>query len=220
MNVLSCIYTCGKDAEYDYQIKSTDWYLNNTQCKVFVTCDQNIPRNYIYDPKNETMVLNTKESYSNLAVKTFKMIESCVKEFDFDFLVKVDSTLINYRNQTQQFHLWSTFEKFFNDTKSYSKEYNGVKRWHRFQINEAMLWSQHQGMLPVQRKMVDIFRGNVPFEARCGKWYNTKFPGYFSGKSYLISRKFSEYIVDEGKVICDRFVDAKFPTEDVYIGNM
>ena len=47
----------------------------------------------------DTLFLNCKESYDSLSVKTYEMIRMCTQHRDFDFLIKVDSSIVGYGNR-------------------------------------------------------------------------------------------------------------------------
>ena len=42
------------------------------------------------------LFLSCEEEYSKLSVKTYEMLKYCANNFDFDLLVKIDSTIIDY----------------------------------------------------------------------------------------------------------------------------
>ena len=46
--------------------------------------------------KDNVLQLKCKESYDSLSLKTFQMIKMCNKYFDYDFLIKIDSSIVGY----------------------------------------------------------------------------------------------------------------------------
>ena len=76
MKKLICIYTCEKDKKSLYNFKQTNLYKelqNDTNTKILE----------VYAGSNKTQIvgnkllLNCKEDYTSLSVKTFKMICKC-----------------------------------------------------------------------------------------------------------------------------------------------
>lgn len=126
--ILVCIYTCEKDRSSLEKLKSTDWYKdissrNNFQT-IDVFADESI--NEEYQLKNNTLTVKTQESYDNLCIKTYKMIQACNQLFEFDYLLKIDSNIIeNRHNKTSMLFSFEYFlEKFYNS--GVIGEYNGL----------------------------------------------------------------------------------------------
>ena len=219
-NTLICIYTCSRDIECDILIRESDWYLKNQSPVLFVTCDPSITHDYIFQHKSNKLIIKTEESYTNLSTKTLKMIQAVVAEMQFDYMVKVDSTLINYRMKTESWHKWSAFEEFIASDKSL-QVYGGIKYWKHLKLRRTLAWHRDRGISVNKDDIVNIFRGNIPYDKHKNKWYKVKFPGWWTGKCYVINREFAEYISLNGDSINSMFIKANLGApEDLYIGNM
>ena len=74
--ILVCIYTCENDVDSLNKLKETGWYKKYSQYNnitiIDVYADENINQEYNY--KNNELTVKTEESYTNLSIKTYKMI--------------------------------------------------------------------------------------------------------------------------------------------------
>ena len=108
MKKLICIYTCIKDQPRLKKLKETDWYRQVTtddECTVIeVYADPSISEEYIYTEGENVLIVRAEEVYNKLSIKTYSMIKACVNLMEFDYLVKVDATVIDYKYP----HLWHT----------------------------------------------------------------------------------------------------------------
>ncbi len=92
---LVCVYTDESDTEnynnlIDYLNKNVDLTENNISIiKVLAGHERD-------EFVGDTLFLNCKESYDSLSVKTYEMIRMCTQHRDFDFLIKVDSSIVGY----------------------------------------------------------------------------------------------------------------------------
>ena len=117
--ILVCIYTCKKDLDSVSALKNTVWFKDissrdNFKC-IQVLADESISYEYILE--NETLTLKTEEPYTNLCIKSFKMIKACKELFEFDFLLKVDGNIIKnrYKKTSTLFSFEYFSEKFYSD---------------------------------------------------------------------------------------------------------
>jgi hypothetical protein len=86
--ILVCVYTCAQDAESVAELKDTDWFKDVSSRDNFeiiqVLADPSIKEEYSF--KDNILTLKTEESYDNLCMKTYNMIDACGKLFNFDYL--------------------------------------------------------------------------------------------------------------------------------------
>ena len=114
--ILICIYTCNRDAESVAELKDTDWFKDVSSRDNFeiiqVLADPSIKEEYAF--KNNILTLKTEESYDNLCIKTYKMIDACSKLFNFDYLLKIDSSIIknNHISVSPAFSFYNFENKF------------------------------------------------------------------------------------------------------------
>ena len=87
LKIIIGIYTCESDKNSFEKIKKTDWYKKYKKYK-------NIKFLNVYAGYSDTkivgdnLLLNTEESYSNLSMKTYHMINYINSNFDFDYFLK------------------------------------------------------------------------------------------------------------------------------------
>jgi len=171
---------------------------------VEVYADPHIKKSVFYQNK---IVLPTAEKYENLSIKSFMMIDFCVTNFKFTYLVKVDVTVVMTEFNSpsyagcQKINL-QDIKQFLNDPKKY-KDYNGfelVKAGKRGAEN----WAAKKG-------------GSINYDKIFG---DADMPEYFSGKLYILSRDFAQFISNYGAVIAQEQVEYFMGSEDVMIGRL
>ena len=121
MKKLICIYTCPEDQQHLTKLKQTDWYkqvIEDMNCIVLeVYANPNIHKDSILElnenMKDGTLTIKTEEAYSKLGLKTYYMIKACTSHFNsFDYLIKVDSTIIDYVKRPEAHLKFEHFVKF------------------------------------------------------------------------------------------------------------
>ena len=99
--ILVCIYTCENDVDSLNKLKETGWYKKYSQYNnitiIDVYADENINQEYNY--KNNELTVKTEESNTNLSIKTYKMIETCIN------LLKAghDVSVVQFGNSNKKF---------------------------------------------------------------------------------------------------------------------
>lgn len=176
--ILICIYTCEKDVEYLNKLKDSNWYKKYSKRKniqfIDVYADNDIDEPYLY--RNNELTVKTEEAYENLSIKTYKMISACVDLFDFDYLIKLDSSLINYDYGRLDFRF--TFDYFtqkFSEGHLTSKDYSGCILILGQNIETLKCWSLSK----------NLDTSPSLFLTMCS--INT-LPDYWSGKTYSLSK--------------------------------
>ena len=146
--ILVCLYSCEKDAVSLRKLKDTDWYKDVSNLSNFtfidVFADPSIDDNFQF--KDSLLTLKTEESYENLCMKTYKMIEACAELFDFDYLLKIDSNIIeNRHNATSMLFSFDYFlKKFYNE--GVIGEYNGLTPIMNNTIEQFRNWASSKSL--------------------------------------------------------------------------
>ena len=202
---LICIYTCKQDEVALNKLKQTEWYkqvLEDKHCTVYsVFADASIKSEYILDKENNTLIIKAEEDYSKLSLKTHQMMKVCVELEEFDFLIKVDATLINFRNKSLL-----SFDYFcsqFNNTDFY-KEYGGILWYIRQEIWRIEEWAKSKNLKNVDvKKVFDTDDDIAPF---------------YSGKCYVLGYDFCKFVASHGGVWADKFAKYVGGSEDTMMG--
>ena len=100
MKILVCIYTCKHDKVFLDSFKSSSLYAYLKSSNAFQILEVYAGNNNteLHDDK---LLLNCKENYSLLSIKTYEMIDCCVKHFDFDVLIKIDCNTFDHINANE-----------------------------------------------------------------------------------------------------------------------
>lgn len=176
--ILICIYTCESDIDSLNELKETEWYKEYSKYDnikiIDVYADENISEEYNYN--NNELTVKTKECYENLSIKTYKMIETCINLFDFNFLLKLDSAII--KNKYNHINSKFSFEYFVKNFKSGKiiKEYGGCCPILETSIDSLAHWSLNKGLESSPSLFSMSIGGELP-------------QYYWAGSSYCLSRK-------------------------------
>tara|TARA_B100002019_G_C21271781_1_gene602799 strand:- start:4328 stop:5035 length:708 start_codon:yes stop_codon:yes gene_type:complete len=166
----------------------------------------------VYAGSNKTQIvgnkllINCKEDYTSLSVKTFKMICKCSSSINFDVLVKIDCNILEYKNSyglnldvKKKIYTENYLAKTLN-SKYLKCDYGGIAV--SFVNDMAMLkkWAIHKNVKINYKRDVNF---NFPF---------------FCGKFYFLSNNFCEKIVANGRADNVFFDKNAGPAEDIYVG--
>ena len=186
-----CIYTCKQDAKSVLELKETEWFKdissrNNFQC-IEVLADEKIDKQYIFD--NKVLTLKTQESYNNLCIKTYKMIEACKELFEFDFLLKIDGNIIkNKHNKTSMLFSFEYFlEKFYN--QGVIGEYNGLTPIRGNTLQQFRNWASMKKLFVMPEALISDIGES--------KWATD----YWAGGCYCLGKKSINKIIKQKKII-------------------
>lgn len=172
-SAIICIYTCIPHEKYNLKIKSTEWYkslLKDKNFKIlFVYADNSLSKKFFL--QKDKLFVKTKEDYLNLSLKTFMMIDACNKFFDFEYLIKIDASLIDYSSKNESLS-FDNFLKWFED-KMWQSDYSGIFKNENVKIESLDRWR-------VSKKISN--KCNVYKIYKVDKIFN-----YYSGKCYSLS---------------------------------
>ena len=205
--ILICIYTCKRDAESVAELKDTDWFKDVSSRDNFeiieVLADPSIKEEYAF--KNNILTLKTEESYDNLCIKTYKMIDACSKLFNFDYLLKIDSNIIkNRHNKTSMLFSFEYFlKKFYNE--GIIGEYNGLTPVQGNTIQQFRNWASMKKLFVMPEALIS--------EIGESKWVME----YWAGGCYCLGQESVKKIASQKKMF-HRFKNLMGGCEDMAIG--
>jgi len=198
---LVCIYTCESHADQLALFKSLSLYDN------LINSNHRIIEVYSGGTRTEfsdgKLICKGTESYDALSIKTYEMIDYCVKNFNFDHLIKVDCTLAYDDTTTEKWKQKftpSAVNEFVN--KSSYLDYDGI----HYQ-NATMLsfksWAN---------------RKNISTESVSELVGSNTTNGFYTGKCYSMSKRFCEFISKRYKKSSYLYAERYGGIEDLFIG--
>ena len=206
--ILICIYTCKRDAESVAELKDTDWFKDVSSRDNFeiieVLADPSIKQEYAF--KNNILTLKTKESYDNLCLKTYKMIDACSKLFNFDYLLKIDSNIIkNRHNTTSMLFSFEYFLKKFYD-EGVVGEYNGLTPIQGNTVDQFRNWASSKKLFVMPEVLISDIGES--------KWATN----YWAGGCYCLGKNSISEILNQ-KDLFVKFKNLMAGCEDMAIAS-
>ena len=207
--ILVCIYTCEQDSENLFLLKNTDWYKSYSSMSNFkfisVYASEDIESDYLLS--GSKLTVKTKESYDNLSVKTIQMIKSCKELFNFDFLIKIDSSIIS--KASSEIHDVFSFNNFlskFNDD-FLEQDYNGYVPIIGNTIESFKGWARSKNLTV----MPELIFGSLGYE----NWPSK----YWGGKCYILSNNSVDKLI-KNEDLFHVFKDHMGACEDFCVGTI
>jgi len=196
--ILICIYSSIDHQDKIKKLKNTIWYKDFSR-------NSNLNFFEIYGGAENTytkggkVFLNVEEGYDKLSLKTFKMIEHFNKYYDFDYLLKIDSSIIDRDSSIRQY----TFHNFENNFryKLFERDYDGVLNVENHNFRYIHQWAQSKNMKAYPEK---IFK-------------NEKIPDFWGGNAYALSKK-SCKILSQNREVFHDFKQYMCGCEDLCVG--
>ena len=210
-SLLACVYTCEAHRDLLERFYSSEVgnLLRETPGVrvVEVYADPGVAASHL---DGNSVVLRSNESYQELSIKTHRMIEFSVRNFGFDNLLKIDITTVMTQaelgspeySERKAMDMAAIAE--FMRLADYGRDYAGFVLHERAGREGAENWARKKGM------EIDYARlfGDGPM------------PPFFSGKCYVISRRFAEFIARFGADVADEQYRYFLGSEDVMVGRM
>jgi len=207
--LLICIYTCEQHRHLLKEFYSSiiGQYLRDlTGAKILeVYADPEISHS---NHRGSELILRTVEEYEALSLKTQLMMEYCVHYFDFNRLLKIDVTTVMKQFDSPEYEGRKAIDlekvMFFLQNSPVTKDYNGFLLHAKASRRNAENWAAKKGLAINFQKLF----GNGPM------------PPFFSGKCYLLSRSFVEYICIHGRKMAEEHMEFFPGAEDLMIGRL
>lgn len=187
-----CLYTCDADEEFLEILKNLIDFnkLNSNPFLRLLIVSAGAEKSF---HEGNFLYLGCEEKYENLAKKTFMMVKYLTDHFEFDEIIKIDSTIV-----TPKYSEYKIEDvKGIIDSQT-NGIYNGLRKLgsKRYMLKA---WSREKGL------SVDL---NVIPRGECVYFY--------SGKCYSISFDFCNFIANQA----NRRYIKRFKNEDLMIGSL
>ena len=207
--VLVCVYTCEADAELLMQFHESELgqFLSRWPGArlLEVYADASVPRARLVGNR---LTIRANEIYGELSIKTHRMIEHCVRHFRFHRLLKIDVANVKTQLDDPKFsgrkpvNLPAMIE--YLRSSDANKDYDGFLMHARQRREDVERWAARKGAT------IDLARvfGDLPI------------PPYFGGLCYFLSRRFANYVAENGASVADCHARYLVGSEDVMIGRL
>jgi len=212
MNII-CIYTHAGDIDALNKFKSSTIYKTIKECnefKILEVFGNEIFNKPVYD--GNKLIVDCEEEYSALSVKTFKMIKSCVDNFDFDNIIKIDANILDYSKRKNLFLSKSCLRRFYSDHKIKSiifqnsyKSYFGTHLIRYVSEESFKIWADNKNIK------------NINYNK---EFLGDDFPSFYTGKLYGLSYNFAKFIAKTGEYTAYNHKKNLGGAEDVFVGRM
>lgn len=168
--ILICIYSSLHHEDKVKQIKKSVWFndFNRHANTKFFEVYGGAENTYSLGNK---VFLSVDEDYKKLSLKTYKMIEYFNKYHDFDFLLKIDSSIIDRDSDVRQY----TFSNFENNyrNKLFIRDYDGVLNVENHSFQYIQQWANSKNLKVEPEKIFG----------------DEKIPDFWGGNAYVLSKK-------------------------------
>jgi len=208
--LIVCIYTCEEHKELLRQFHKSvlgQYFRSLEGVRVFeVYANPDIQQS---DHNNNKLVLRTEEKYEALSLKTYEMIDYCVRHFDFKHLLKIDVAVIRTSFEGAEYEGREPvdLDKLMGFLKeaSFDSDYDGFTFFSNVRRKDSENWAAKKG-------------GVIDFEKVFGE--STHLPPFYRGLCYTISKRFSQYISQHGRTIAEEHEKYYLGAEDVMVGRL
>lgn len=205
---LICINTCANDTLSLEKLKQTSWFNSVESSEEYevitVLADPSIERSLIY---KDNLIVKTEESYVNLCMKTFHMINYFVQNTTYDYFIKIDCNIIegNHNSTSQLFSFEHFLEKF--NKGAFKNDYGGACPILGANPNQLRHWASTK-KLTVMPELLLSELGIDEFPLK-----------YWAGSSYSLSRNNALKAV-KYKNVFKSFKNMMAGCEDLCIGTI
>ncbi len=195
MKYLVCVYTCDREPYRTYlrELCSKDWFKKLKQ-------DPEVSIYYVYADASCTesridggrLTLAVQEEYSRLAAKTYEMIRYLVARGEFDYLIKVDDSVV-----TQYF---GRLLQNLDVRKMCNGDYGGAElmKSNQRSFEEFSRIKKLTNVLPTPY-MQGIF---------------------FKGKFYFLSKRACQVVSERGESLLPVFLERVGGAEDIFVAKV
>ncbi len=208
ISLLVCIYTCQNHRHLlpQFYASKLGVFLQNLPSTriIEIYANPDIERSLL---RGNKLILCTEEKYENLSLKTYMMIAYIVTNFRFKHLIKVDVTSVvtglNLPNDDAHKRIDENELMQLLISLEYYTDYRGFTLI-KAGKEGAENWAARKG-------------GIINYEKLFG---DADMPDYFSGKFYVLSQRFAEYISKNGFSMAQEHVKYFMGSEDLMIGRL
>jgi len=211
MKLLLCLYTCEQDQEHLAILERSE-LMQQVQADLrFQVLEVHADARLTHPSfHGRRLSVPCCEAYSNLSLKTWQMVKA-VLPLDFDFLLKLDSTIAGYERKPQQksskirARLTPTaVVEALRARDFFTLGYNGLVRQCASQEG-VEAWLRTKGL---DGDYCRVFSDGEPT------------PPYFLGKFYTLRRDFCQFIAAHGEAMAIEHHRYLGGSEDLMIGRL
>lgn len=209
-DTLVCIYTCDEHRGllHKFHASALGQYLKGLADirLIEVYADPEIDHSTLH--KNE-LILKAQEKYEALSIKTYKMIKYCVQNIDFQYLLKIDVATVRDQFIGPQYEGRKPVDLGelinFLKTASFDEDYDGFTLFQNVPRANSENWAAKKG-------------GAIDFKRVFG---NSQYlPPFYRGLCYMVSRRFAQYISQNGQEMAEEHEKYFLGAEDVMVGRL
>ena len=157
---------------------------------------------------NKKLIVKSEERYENLSSKTYNMIDYCVRNYNFQHLLKIDVTTImtSYEGKEYKERKPIELDKLIDYLKKapLNKDYDGFIMHANATKANAESWASKKG-------------GRIDYEKIFG---DDKISPFYSGKCYFLSKRFARFVSLNGLHVAEEQKKYFLGAEDVMIGRL
>jgi hypothetical protein len=207
--VLACVYTCEQHRhllERFHESEPGRLLASSPDIRVIeVYADPTVAMSRV---RGDELRLRGEERYDALSVKTHRMLEFCVQNFQFRNLLKIDVTTVMTRMDGPTYAGRQPIDQAalarFIREADYGEDYTGFLQHAAADRNGAEGWATKKG------GVIDYPRlfGDGPI------------PPFFSGKCYILSHRFATYVANRGADLAEEQRRYFLGSEDVLVGRL
>ena len=212
--LLICIYTCDVHECFheEFWKSRIGKYLNSfdNARQIHVFADPTLSESGL---ENGRLTVDTNEAYSNLCLKTYKMIQHCSNELPFDFLLKMDVT-----SGIQSMNLNPAIANRVADEQVMLNHLENLKNsLGNEEITHYTGWKQINANQAGVERWAGLKSLEIDYKKLLG---GAEFQLYYSGKCYTISQQFAKFICEHGEALAHAHTRYLPGSEDMMVGRL
>jgi hypothetical protein len=206
--LLACVYTCEAHRPWlaKFHASVLGDYLRSVGAEILeVYADESLAA-----PVREgrKLTLPTPERYDSLSMKTHAMLRYCVEHIPFERMLKIDVTTVLSELDDPRYEGRRPMDpdamvRFLRESDP-RLEYDGFIAHVGAGREGAEAWARKKG-------------GAIDYTRLFG---DGPMPKYFSGKCYLLGRRFAEWVAQYGAAVAQENANHFLGSEDVMVGRL
>lgn len=207
--LLACVYTCAAHAPLlpRFHASPVGRHLASRPGAqlIEVVASEQVPASILRDG---VLTVRAAERYEALSLKTHAMLEFCVAHLEFDALLKIDVTTALDALEGPEYAGRSLIDpgvlQDFVSGADLGRDYNGLHLHLGATREGAEGWARKKG-------------GEIDYPRLFG---DGPMPAFYSGKCYLLSRRFARYVAAAGASMAAEHARYFLGAEDLMVGRL
>ncbi len=208
--LLVCIYTCDNHRGLLHQFHQSivGQFLGASDGTRILEVYANPDIDYSFHDQN-VLMLRAQEKYGALSLKTHKMMDYCVRNFDFQHLLKIDVAVVRKHFSGREYEGRKPVDlgklTQFLEGATFSSDYDGFALFQNVPRKSSEHWAMKKG-------------GVIDYEKVFGN--RAYLPPFYHGPCYIVSRRFARYIARFGREMAEEHEKYFLGSEDVMVGRL